>query len=214
MIIKSNIKRLLQYRLCLIKFKNLGYTKIFSHNLGNEAGVSPEQVRKDFSMYSIKGNKKAGYEIDSLLEVLNRLFGMEVIHNVILVGMGNVGTALANYNNQFIGQNVFIKAAFDTDPAKHNKKTGVPVYPMDQMSVLIPEYNISTAVITVPSKVAQEVCEQLIGNGIRGILNFTPVVLKTPEDIVVNNINLSTEIEAIIYYLNKQDLDNLPDNMK
>jgi len=203
MIIKSNIKRLLQYRLCLIKFKELGFTKIFSYNLGNEAGVSPEQVRKDFSMHGITGNKKAGYDIDSLLEIFNRLFGMDVIHNVVLVGMGNVGRALANYNNQFIGQNVYISAAFDIDPAKH-KKTGVPVFSMDKLSDHIIKFKISTALITVPGIAAQEVCNQLLENGIRGILNFTPVVLKVPDNVVVNNINLSTEIEAIIYYLNQQ----------
>ncbi len=205
MIIKSNIKRLLQYRLCLVKLKGLGFKKIFSYNLGNEAGVSPEQVRKDFSMHGIKGNKKAGYDIDSLLIVFNNIFGMDMIHNVVLVGMGNVGRALANYNNQFIGQNVFIISAFDIDPSKHNKKSGVTVYPMDKLNDHIQRYNISTALITVPGVAAQGVCDQLLSHGIRGILNFTPVILKVPDNIVINNINLSTEVEAIIYYLNQQN---------
>jgi redox-sensing transcriptional repressor len=205
MIIKSNVKRLLQYRLCLVKFKELGFTKIFSYNLGNEAGVSPEQVRKDFSIHGITGNKKAGYDIETLLIVFNRIFGMDEIHNVILVGMGNIGRALANYNNQFIGQNVYVTAGFDIDPAKFKKKSGVPVYPMDKLNDIITRYNISTAVITVPGVAAQDVCNQLINNGIKGILNFTPVILKVPEKVIINNINLSTEIEVILYYLNQQN---------
>ncbi len=202
--IKSNIKRLLQYRLCLVKFKELGFNQIYSYNLGNEAGVSPEQVRKDFSIYGITGNKKAGYDIHELLIVLNRLFGMDQIHNVILIGMGNMGKALANYNNQFIGQNVYIVAGFDMDPTKQNKKTGIPVFPLEKLSELILGFEVSTAIITVPAVAAQEVCNIIVDNGIRGILNFAPIVLKAPSNVIINNINLSTEIEAIIYYLNQQ----------
>lgn len=207
MIIKSDIKRLLQYRLCLAKFKRKGFSRIYSYNLGNEAGVSPEQVRKDFSMHGITGNKKAGYEIDDLLDLLNSLFGMDVIHNVVLVGMGNIGRALANYNKQFIGQNVYITAAFDNDSRKHSKKSGVPVYSMDKLSATIKEFNIFTALITVPGVAAQDVCDQLLENGIRGILNFAPVILKVPDYVVINNINLSIEIEAIIYYLSQQSVE-------
>ncbi len=205
MIIKSNVKRLLQYRLCLLKFKELGFTKIFSYNLGNEAGVSPEQVRKDFSMHGITGNKKAGYDIESLLAVLNQLFEMDEIHNVILVGMGNVGRALANYNNQFIGQNVYIISAFDIDPAKHNKKSGVPVYSMQKLDEQIKKHSISTVLLTVPGKAAQEVCDLLLDYGIRGIINFTNTILKTPDNVIINNINLGIEVEALIYYLNQHN---------
>lgn len=201
--IKSNVKRLFQYRLCLLKFKEMGFTRIYSYNLGNEAGVSPEQVRKDFSIHGITGNKKAGYDIEKLLIIFNKIFAMDEIHNVILVGMGNIGKALANYNNQFIGQNVYISAGFDIVPAKFKKKSGIPVYPMDRLPEIIGRDNISTAVLTVPASVAQEVCNKLLENGIKGILNFTPVILKAPESIIINNINLSTEIEVILYYLNK-----------
>ena len=208
MIIKSNIKRLLQYRLCLLKFKGLGFTKIFSYNLANEAGVSPEQVRKDFSIHGISGNKKAGYNIESLLGILNQQFEMDETHNVALVGMGNVGRALANYNNQFIGQNVYIISAFDIDPTKHNEQCGVPVYSMDKLGEEIKKNKICTALLTVPGKAAQEVCDQLLDYGIRGILNFTNIILKTPDSVIINNINLAIEAEALIYYLNKHNKDD------
>jgi len=204
MIIKSNIKRLLQYRICLGKFQERGFTRIYSYNLGNAAGVSPEQVRKDFSTYGITGNKKAGYEISSLLVVLNELFGMEKTHNVIIVGMGNMGRALANYNERFITQHVYIYAAFDTDPAKQNKTSGMPVLPLSRIPDIVSKNNITTAIISVPAPAAQEVCNLLIELGVKGILNFAPVVLKVPDHIVINHINLSSEIEAIIYYLNER----------
>jgi redox-sensing transcriptional repressor len=158
-------------------------------------------------MHGITGNKKAGYDIESLLVVLNQLFEMDEIHNVILVGMGNVGRALANYNNQFIGQNVFIISAFDNDPAKHNKKSGVPVYSMQKLDEQIKKHSISAALLTVPGQAAQEVCDLLLDYGIRGIINFTNTILKTPDNVVINNINLGIEVEALIYYLNQQNQD-------
>ncbi|MEA1878744.1 MAG: redox-sensing transcriptional repressor Rex [Bacteroidota bacterium] len=208
MVIKSNIKRLLQYRICLEKFKALGFTRVFSYNLGNDAGVSPEQVRKDFSIYGITGNKKAGYEISSLLDILNRLFGMDKTQNVIIVGMGNMGRALANYNNRFITQHVYIHSAFDVDPSKQNKKAGIEVRPMSMIPDIVARNKITTAIISVPAIAAQEVCNLLVEIGIKGILNFAPVVLKAPEHIIINHINLSIEIEAIIFYLNEK-LDTL-----
>ncbi|MCK5821290.1 MAG: redox-sensing transcriptional repressor Rex [Bacteroidales bacterium] len=204
MIIKSNIKRLLQYRICLGKFKELGFTRVYSYNLGNAAGVSPEQVRKDFSTYGITGNKKAGYEISSLLEILNRLFGMDKTHNIIIVGMGNMGRALANYNERFITQHVYIYAAFDMDPSKHNKTSGMPVFPLSKIPDIVSKNDITTAIISVPAIAAQEVCNLLIDVGIKGILNFAPIVLKVPDHVVINHLNLSTEIDAIIYYLNEK----------
>ena len=187
--IRSNIKRLLQYRICLSKFKELGFSRIYSYNLGNEAGVSPEQVRKDFSIYGITGNKKAGYEIESLLELLNKLFGMDHKHNVIIVGMGNMGRSLANYNNHFIGQNAYIVAGFDIDPTKQNKKSGIPVFELNKIGSIINKHQVQTAIITVPTISAQEVCNNLIENGITGILNFAPIVLKAPKHIIINHIN-------------------------
>lgn len=199
--IKSNIKRLLQYRLCLVKFKQLGFSRVYSYNLGNEAGVSPEQVRKDFSIYGVTGNKKAGYEIESTLQVLDDIFATEETHQVIVVGMGNMGMALAHYNNRYIGQNIYIVAGFDIDPTKQNRKSGVPVFGLEHLGDMIRKHKVSTAILTVPAMVAQETSNLLISNGIKGILNFAPIVLKAPEQIVINNINLSTEIEAIVYYL-------------
>lgn len=201
--IKGNIKRLLQYRLCLMKFEEMGFTNIYSYVLGNEAGVSPEQVRKDFSQFALTGNKKAGYHIPTLLATLNSMFGIDEVNNVILVGMGNIGKALANYNNQYIGSNVYIVAGFDIDPSKQNRRQGIPVFSLDQLHDLIKGFKVRVAIISVPAISAQGVCDQLVQNGISGIMNFSPVILKAPDHVVVNNINLSIEIESILYHLNE-----------
>ena len=197
-LVRSDIKRLLQYKLCLLRFKELGVSTIFSHNLSEVAGVTAVQVRKDFSNYGIKGKKRGGYSIESLLEELNKIFG-DSKKNIIIVGMGNIGKALAQYNERFIKKNLHIVAAFDIDPGKQNKSFGVPVFSIDKLQAEIKHHNVSTAIVAVPFQTAQEVCNHLIASGIKGILNFAPVILKVPDDVVIDNINLSNKLEGIIY---------------
>ncbi len=201
-LVRSDIKRLLQYKLCLLRFKELGVSTIFSHNLGEVAGVTAVQVRKDFSAYGIKGKKRGGYNIDSLLKSLNRIFG-ESKKNIIIFGMGNIGKALAQYNERFVKKNLHIVAGFDIDPSKQNKSFGVPIYPPEKLSEIIEKHKVTTAIIAVPFQIAQEVCNMLIASGIKGILNFAPVILKVPEEIIIDNINLSNKLEGIIYNISE-----------
>ncbi len=207
MVVRNIIKRLLLYRQCLLRFKQLGFKRVFSHTLGNEAGVSAEQLRKDFSQSKLSGNRKAGYDIDSLLISLNEKFVLNEVRNIILVGMGNIGRALANYNNRYIGTNVYIVAAFDIDPSKQNSRAGIPVFSMDKLSPVIQGFRVNTAIIATPAISAQNVCDQLVETGIMGILNLAPLILKVPKNITVSNINISTEIEALIFHLNKREDD-------
>jgi len=197
-LVRSDIKRLLQYKLCLLRFKELGVNTIYSHNLGEVAGVTAVQVRKDFSAYGIKGKKRGGYSIEHLLDELNKLFGNSQ-KNIIIVGMGNIGRALSQYNERFVKKNLHIVAGFDIDPSKQNRSFGVPIYPMEKLAEEIKHHKVTTAIIAVPFQVAQEVCNTLIAAGIKGILNFAPVILKVPEDIVIDHINLSNKLEGIIY---------------
>ena len=197
--IKKNIRRLLLYRLCLVKFKEMGFTKVYSYNLGKEAGVSPEQIRKDFSQFGIKGNKKGGYVLDELLERLNSIFQENERQKVIIVGMGNMGRALSHYECGFTERKQYIVAGFEVDPVKIKKTYNIPVYGMEDLPGFVQEHQIKLAILAVPSISAQEVCSQLVNAGIKGIMNFAPVILQVPEDITVNNINLCDELECIMY---------------
>ena len=197
--IKKNIKRLLLYRLCLVKFKEMGFKKVYSYNLGHEAGVSAEQIRKDFSHFKITGNKKGGYDIDSVLEKLNFIFRRNELQKVIIVGMGNIGRALSHYECGFTERRQYIVAGFDIDPVKIKKTYNVPVYDMQSMTEYIKTNIIQIAIMAVPSISAQEVCTDLVEAGIKGIMNFSPVLLQVPENVIVNNINLCDELEIVIY---------------
>jgi redox-sensing transcriptional repressor len=177
----------------------MGFKKVYSYNLGHEAGVSAEQIRKDFSHFKIKGNKKGGYDIEDVLEKLNFIFKKNELQKVIIVGMGNIGRALSHYECGFTERKQYIVAGFDIDPVKIKKTYNVPVYHMSSMAEYIKTNNIQIAIMAVPSISAQEVCTILVESGIKGIMNFSPVLLQAPDDVIVNNINLCDELEIVIY---------------
>ncbi|MEN8121165.1 MAG: redox-sensing transcriptional repressor Rex [Bacteroidota bacterium] len=195
---KHEILRLFRYRICLIGLKNIGFEYVYSYYLGEEVGVSAEQIRKDLSKFGIKGKKKSGYHIEQLIKDIEGVTGKDEPQNVILVGMGNVGLAIAN-NYDFVKHNINVIAGFDINPIKLKKKYKIPVFPTSKMEEFIKNNNVFTAIISVPALSAQEVCDQLISYGIKGILNFAPRNLKTPENIFVNNINLCSELSSVIY---------------
>jgi redox-sensing transcriptional repressor len=118
--------------------------------------------------------------------------------NIVLVGRGNIGSSLASYGN-FTQRQINIVASFDIDPSKQRLRSEVPVYAMDRLGEIIKRFSVRSAIIAVPELSAQQACDQLVDYGIIGIINFAPVILKVPSHIVVNNVNLSDEIESVIY---------------
>jgi redox-sensing transcriptional repressor len=136
MINKKCILRLLRYKNALHRFDGLGFVKIFSDNLADAVGVTASQVRKDFSLFGISGNKRGGYQIDALLEKLNGLMGKNETQKVVIVGGGHIGTALMKYKG-FEKEGIKIVACFDIDPAKFSGVKGheIPVLPVGQLKV-------------------------------------------------------------------------------
>ena len=204
----KTVKRLLQYRTCLEKLDEIGVERVFSHTLGAETGTSAEQVRKDFSKFRIKGNRRGGYWVKDLISILNRTFGKHETQKVILIGMGNIGRALSNYRG-FARKKIEIAAAFDIDPVKIGRKGSIPVFSMTDIDRYLDENPIQIAILALPESQAQAVCDKLVSCGIRGIMNFAPIVLKVPVDVRVNNINLSYELEGLIYHTSLKTHDIL-----
>jgi redox-sensing transcriptional repressor len=181
----------------------MGVEKVFSYTLANETGVSSDQVRKDFSEFNIKGNKRGGYEINGLLDKMEKLFHRDKDNNIVLIGMGNMGLALSKYN-KFVQRHMNIVATFDIDPFKQKIRSGIPVYSMGRLKEIIDRFNVKVAIVAVPEISAQEVTDELIRHGITGIMNFAPVLLKVPPDVIINNVNLCDELESVIYYVHKK----------
>jgi redox-sensing transcriptional repressor len=199
-VIRNSLKRIFLYRACLVRLKQMGVTRVFSYTLGIETGVTPAQVRKDFSEFNIKGKKRGGYEIDELLATMEAIFHRNNDHNIILVGMGNMGQALSKYS-RFVQRNMNVVATFDSDPFKQKIRSDIPVYSMIRLKEIIERFEVKVAILAVPEISAQEVTDELIKHGIKGIVNFAPILLKVPPDIVVNNVNLCDELESVIYYV-------------
>jgi redox-sensing transcriptional repressor len=200
---KNSLNRIFLYRSCLNRLRLMGVERVFSYTLATETSVTPAQVRKDFSEFNIKGARKGGYEINDLLGKMEKIFFGNKDHSIILVGMGNMGQALSKYS-KFGTRNMNIIATFDIDPFKLKQKTDIPVYPMDKLKEIISKNKVRIAIISVPEISAQEVADTLIRHGIKGIVNFAPVLLKSPSDVIISNVNLCDELERVIYYVHKQ----------
>jgi redox-sensing transcriptional repressor len=201
-VIKNSLRRIFLYRACLNRLKLMGVEKVFSYTLANETGVTPDQVRKDFSEFRIRGNKRGGYNIDDLLVTMESIFHRNKEHNIVLIGMGNMGLALSKYG-KFVQRNMNIVATFDIDPFKQKIRSDIPVYSMNRLKEIVDRFRVRVAIIAVPEISAQEVADELVRIGINGIVNFAPVLLKVPKNVVVNNVNLSDELESVIYYVHK-----------
>jgi len=191
----------------------MGVEKVFSYTLANETGVTSDQVRKDFSEFDIKGNKRGGYNINELLERMEKLFHRNKDNNIVLIGMGNMGLALSKYS-KFVQRHMNIVATFDIDPFKQKMRSGIPVYSMSRLKEIIDRFSVKVAILAVPEISAQEVADELIRYGITGIVNFAPVLLKVPPDIIINNVNLCDELESVIYYVHKQIKSNGSKNLE
>ena len=202
-VIKNSLKRIFLYGHACTGLKMMGVEKVFSYTLANETGVTSDQVRKDFSEFGIKGNKRGGYEINELLEKMENIFHRNKDHNIVLIGMGNLGLALSKYS-KFVQRNMNIVATFDIDPFKQKIRSDIPVYSMSRLKEIIDRFKVKVAILAVPEISAQEVTDELVRAGIKGIVNFAPVLLKVPPEVVINNVNLCDELESVIYYVHKQ----------
>jgi redox-sensing transcriptional repressor len=193
--------RLIRYKNAVSRLQALGLSKVFSDNIADAVGVSAAQVRKDLSSVSISGNRRGGYAIDSLLQGLNRVLGKDQVQRVILVGAGSLGSALLKYHTGFENHGIEIAAAFDTDVGKINPEAPIPVFPAERMMQYISDNHITLAAVAVPEQACHAVCCALMDAGIKGILNFAPVRVRSTDECVVNNVNLVLELENLIYFV-------------
>ncbi len=203
---RKTVSRLLTYRNTLHRFQELGFTRIFSDYLAESVGVTSSQVRKDFSIFGITGNKRGGYIIANLLTNLDEILGKYEQFPVIVIGAGHLGTALMKYK-RFANAGIRIVACFDIDPTKQNPHAAIPVLANTDLNEFIAINQIRIAIICVPEIIAQSVFENLVQAGIRGVLNFAPIQLKNDSRCIVDNVNMEMELENIIYFVRLQEED-------
>ena len=197
---RKTIYRLSIYLRCLARLHENGIGTVSSEALAKAAGVKPTQLRKDLAYFGTFGTRGLGYDVTDLFKKISEELGTSRLQPVILVGVGHLGLALVSYRG-FEKEGFEIVAAFDAEPRrKRDKEIKQPIYGMEQLPEFVKEQNIKMAILTVPAAVAQEVANQLVGAGVTGILNFSPMVLSVPEEVMVNNVNLAIELENLSYF--------------
>lgn len=203
----ATAKRLaLYYRI----FKRLyadNVAKASSQQIADAMGIDPATVRRDFSYFGELGRRGFGYDTKKLMNFFAELLGDHSTTNVMLIGVGNIGRALLHY--RFHDRNKMqIALAFDTDDNElvgTKTSDGIPIYGISSIKEHLAETPVETAILTVPSSKAQEVTDILVDAGVRGILSFSPVNLQVPENVVVQYVDLTSELQTLLYFMNAQE---------
>ena len=204
---RATAKRLPLYYRYLNFLNNSGKTKISSTELSEAVKVDSATIRRDFSYFGALGKRGYGYDVESLLSFFKKTLNQDRLTNVALIGIGNLGHALLNYNFRQTN-NIRISAAFDVKPELIDTiQTGVPDYSMDEMVEQLKLQQIEIVILTVPIEVAQKVTDQLVDAGIKGIMNFTPIRISVPNTIRIQNVDLAKELQTLIYFLDNYNTE-------
>ena len=196
---KATLQRYPVYLKALRKLQHMGVERIMSRELGNFVDIESTTIRRDFSFIGSLGKQGYGYDVASLIEVFNEQLGVSFDEKMILVGAGNLGKALMNYNrwNHVVGE---IVCAFDTDVDKIGTVDEIPVYHLKGIKDHLPD-NCRIAILTV-SRNAQETVDLLIDAGVIGIVNFTHEHIQVPRGIIVRTVDVVSTIQEMIFQVN------------
>ena len=198
------IGRLPRYYRYLGDLKDNGVERISSQDLSKLMKVTASQIRQDFNNFGGFGQQGYGYNVEYLYNEIAKILGLNNKHNLIIVGAGNLGQALANYMN-FERRGFIVKGIFDVNPALHGKLLrGIPVQPVDAIEDFVTNNNIDIAVLTIPKDGAVKTAEILVRCNIKAIWNFAHVDLNVPDSVVVENVHLSDSLMKLSYGLGKK----------
>ncbi len=193
------ILRLPRYYRYLEDLMDQGIERISSNELSKRMNLTASQIRQDLNNFGGFGQQGYGYNIRNLHDGIAKILNIDREHNMIIVGAGHLGQALANYTN-FRKRGFIVKGIFDIDPAVVGTEVGgIPVYPMEQIDEIVKHYEVKMAAICIPKAPAVKVVEQLIADGVVGIWNFAHVDLEVPRDIVIENVHLSESLMRLSY---------------
>lgn len=197
----KTVERLSEYRRTLLVCLSENRNFIFSHDLAARLHITAVQVRRDLMLIGYSSLHRKGYDVKELIDTISRIIDSDEGMNVAIIGIGNLGRALAGY---FKGKRskLNLVASFDNDPQKINKViSGVKCYPYDDLEKVKSELKIQIAILTVPADFAREIAEETVRFGIKGILNFTTVPLNVPSDVFLEEYDMITSIEKVAYFV-------------
>jgi redox-sensing transcriptional repressor len=196
------VRRLSLYLRQLESFKRKERRTISSRQLGESLNLTDAQVRKDLAYFGQFGHPGIGYRVDELILQVRKILGTDKTWNVLLVGAGNLGRALSAYKG-FNAKGFKLMAIFDADPGKVGRKLGpFAIQPMSELATAVREQQIRLAMVAVPADFAQQVVDQLVAAGIKGVLNFAPTSITVPEHVALNAVDLSVQLEQLSFQAN------------
>lgn len=200
---KKAIYRLSIYSRCLKRLSENEIETVSSSSLAKAAGVKPSQLRKDLAYFGQFGTRGLGYPVEVLLKTIREVLGRAKLQPVILVGAGNLGRALLRYDG-FRKEGFEVLAAFDVNAAEMDEsRIPVPLYSDGAMAEFVQQNNVRMAIVCVPAEHGQEVGNRLVEAGVTGILNFSPIVLEVPENVVVTRVDLAMELENLSFFIDR-----------
>ena len=201
------VKRLPKYYQYLTDLQDQHIEKISSKELAAMMGLTASQIRQDLNSFGAYGQQGSGYKVKELKEAIRKILGLDLQYNCIIIGSGNLGHAIVNYE-RFKEEGIHFKAMFDVDPDQIGKKVGnVTVYHMDDLDAFVAHHKIDICILSVPQKVGQETTDRVVELGIKAILNFVPLDLTVPDDVVVESVNITDSLFTLTYLINEEDDD-------
>lgn len=193
------IRRLPRYYRYLGELKKDGVTRISSGDLSDIMGVTASQIRQDLNHFGGFGQQGFGYRVEYLYDEIGKILGMDRVHHVIMIGAGNLGTALANHSGSCT-QDFVIDAIFDSNAERIGKRIrGLRILSTDSLEKYLASHDADIAAIAVPREEATGISERLVASGVKAIWNFSHVDLKVPEDVVVENVHLYESLMSLSY---------------
>lgn len=202
------IRRLPRYYRYLGELLESGVERISSNELSKRMKVTASQIRQDLNNFGGFGQQGYGYNVKYLLKEIGKILGLQDHHNIVIVGAGNLGQALANYQG-FDHEEFEIDALFDVNPRlKGVSINGVPILMMDELPEFVKEKEIEIAVLAVPRDQAVSVAKVLVDNGVKALWNFTYTDLHVPEHIITENVHLTDSLLQVTYKLHHEKDDD------
>ena len=197
------IRRLPRYYRYLGELLENGVERISSNDLSKRMKVTASQIRQDLNNFGGFGQQGYGYNVKYLYTEIGKILRLEQHHNIIIIGAGNLGQALANYAD-FEKRGFILKGIFDVNPTLADVSIrGVPVRMMDELEQFVRENDIEIGVLTIPKTKAVEVANNLVNNGVRAIWNFAHIDLNLPENVIVENVHLSESLMRLSYNISR-----------
>jgi redox-sensing transcriptional repressor len=197
------VRRLPMYLRYLNELKKIDVLTVSSQDLGKRLDLNPAQIRKDLAYFGEFGKKGIGYNVNYLIEKIRSILKLDQEIPVGLVGAGNLGHALCNYNF-YLQDNMRIAALFDESPLRIGEQVNqLTVKPMSELVDTVRNLKIKIGIITVPAMEAQKVADQFVAAGISGILNFAPSIIKVPPIVRVHYADFTIELQSLAYYLHR-----------